>query len=325
MNMPLKGWDEALITYIMAASSLNHSIIKAVYEQGWASNGNMIKKRSYYNYEINLSPDWGGPLFWIHYSFLGIDPHGLRDQYADYWKENQNTARIHYAYSVFNPKGNLNYSSKCWGLTASDDPYGYTAHQPMNNDNGTISPTAALASMPYTPEESIRALKYFYRERGKDIFGKYGPFDAFNDNLHWVRNAYLGIDQGPIVVMIENYRTGLIWKNVMKDADIQTGLNKLGMTFEITSIPKDIKYRGELKIYPNPSDGKINIELPELIPEHNLVFKLFDLNGNLIQIQNISQTDTEISIDCSELKNGLYLALLIGHNNYFQTKLVIQK
>jgi hypothetical protein len=325
MNMPLKGWDEALITYLMAASSTSHGISKEVYDQGWASNGNMASKRTYYNYDINLSPDWGGPLFWIHYSFLGIDPHGLKDQYADYWQENINTAKIHYAYAVANPKGHVNYGSKCWGLTASDDPYGYTAHQPMSNDNGTISPTAALSSMPYTPIESKRFLKYLYRERGKDLFGKYGPFDAFNDNLNWVKEAYIGIDQGPIVIMIENYRTGLIWKNVMKDADLQSGLNKLAMTFEITSIDKNLRDNGTFKSFPNPSDGHINLNLTELNNEQDMVFKIYNTNGKLVKFRAITKATFDGSIDCTDLPNGLYLAYLLGKNIFYTTELIIQK
>jgi hypothetical protein len=227
-NMKITGWNEALITYIMAASSPGYGIPKEVYTEGWARNGAMVSKRTYYGYEISLSPNYGGPLFWVHYSHLGLNPHGLTDQYASYWQEHVNTAKIHTAYAVANPKGFENYSDKCWGLTASDDPYGYTAHQPVSNDNGTISPTAALASMPYTPEESLKALKYFYRERGKDVFGPFGPYDAFNDELNWVKKAYIGIDEGPIVVMIENHRTGLLWNSFMKDSDVRAGLTKLG-------------------------------------------------------------------------------------------------
>lgn len=325
MNMPLKGWNEALITYIMAASSPTHTIPKTVYEQGWASNGSIVNKRSYYSYEINLSPDYGGPLFWIHYSFLGINPRGLKDQYADYWNETVNTARIHYAYAVSNPKGHTNYSNKCWGLTASDDPNGYTAHQPMYNDNGTISPTAALASMPYTPEESIRALKYFYQERGKDLFGIYGPYDAFNDKLSWIQKAYIGIDQGPIVVMIENYRTGLIWNNVMKDPDIQAGLNKLGFTYETIATIKDIHSQNILKIFPNPTSNLIFIDMESKNIQGNFTFELYALNGELILSRPVAYFNTNIRIELPRLDSGIYLAFLKGKNNCYHSKLIISK
>jgi hypothetical protein len=232
-NMKVSGWNECLGTYIMAAASPTHGIEKEVYHQGWARNGNMVNSRTYYGYEINLARNWGGPLFWIHYAHHGINPNGLKDRYADYWKEHVNTALIHYEYAKANPLGFENYSEKCWGLTASDDPDGYTAHKPMDNDNGTVSPTAALASMPYTPEESMKALKYFYRERGAELFGPYGPYDAFNDTRDWVKESYIGIDQGPIVIMIENHRTGLIWDNVMVDMDVKKGLNMLDFDYEL--------------------------------------------------------------------------------------------
>jgi hypothetical protein len=325
INMQLKGWNEALITYIMAASSPTYTVPNTVYDNGWASNGGMVNERTYYSYKINLSPDYGGALFWIHYSFLGLNPKGLKDQYADYWTETVNTARIHYAYAVSNPKGHTNYGSKCWGLTASDDPYGYTAHQPMYNDNGTISPTAALASMPYTPEESIRALKYFYQERGKDLFGIYGPYDAFNDNLSWVQESYIGIDQGPIVVMIENYRTGLIWNNVMKDPDIQAGLNKLGFTYETISSINDMDLQNSFRIYPNPANDLINIDIESINIQENYEFELYTLDGKLILSKPFNSFHSNSSIELPKLNNGIYLAFLIGKKSCYRSELIIQK
>lgn len=259
MNMKITGWNECLGTYLMATSSPTHSITKEVYSQGWARNGDMVRKRTYYNQEISLSPDWGVPLFWIHYSHLGIDPRGLKDQYAEYWKEHTATVRIHHAYAVANPQGWKNYSDKCWGLTASDDPYGYTSHQAVSNDNGTISPTAALASMPYAPAEAIKALKYFYRERGSELWGKYGPRDAFNDQLGWVRDAWLGIDQGPIMVMTENYRSALLWNLVMDDPDVKAGLQKLEFQYDPATTAKSKVLPAQLNLFPNPCSGKATI------------------------------------------------------------------
>lgn len=322
MNMKVSGWNECLVTYLMAASSPTYGIPKAVYDEGWAHNGGIVRKRTYYNYEINLAPNWGGPLFWIHYSFLGINPNGLEDQYANYWQENVNTAKIHYEYAKANPLGHANYSEKCWGLTASDDPYGYTAHRPMDNDNGTISPTAALASMPYTPQESMKALKYFYREKGSDIFGIYGPYDAFNDDLDWVKEAYLGIDQGPIVVMIENYRTGLLWNNVMKDADVQTGLEKLGFDY-ITAAQPEMK-TGTLNVYPNPANDKINIEVPLSLLKSSVLLSIYTLDGKLkIQLE-IEPVISIFEMDCSELESGVYIIQLAGDDFISKSKLVIQ-
>lgn len=322
-NMKVTGWNECLVTYIMAASSPTFGVPKEVYEQGWAQNGNMVNKRNYFNYEINLSPNWGGPLFWLHYSHLGINPHGLKDRYADYWQEHVNTAKIHYEYAVNNPLNHINYSDKNWGLTASDDPYGYTAHQPQTNDNGTISLTAALASMPYTPQESLMALKYFYRERGKDLFGKLGPFDAFNDNLNWVREAYLGIDQGPIVVMIENYRTGLLWQNVMKDADVQAGLEKLGFQYKVPTSARIIKQSSGFQIYPNPTSGKIHI-IPAF-QSKKLELKLFSVDGRLLKWSKNENVQNELILDFSEFQNGVYFIQITDGNFQYSDKLIIQK
>jgi hypothetical protein len=247
--------------------------------------------------------------------------HGLTDQYANYWQEHVNTAKIHHAYAVANPKGFENYSDKCWGLTASDDPYGYTAHQPESNDNGTISPTAALASMPYTPEESLKALKYFYRERGKDVFGPYGPYDAFNDELNWVKKAYIGIDQGPIVVMIENHRTGLLWNSVMVDPDVRAGLTKLG--FQTTSV-SPVPFRpDDIKIYPNPGADLVYIDPAGFLQP--VTVKIFTTDGRLMMTEAIIDAGSEFTIDCSALTNGLYIIQLADSRKTGQAKLLINK
>lgn len=324
-NMKVTGWNECLVTYVMAASSPTHGIDKVVYDQGWARNGAMVNPRTFYGHEIRLAADWGGPLFFIHYTHLGINPHGLSDKYADYWQEHVNTAKIHHAYAIANPKGHANYSDKNWGLTASDDPYGYTAHQPMSNDNGTISPTAALASMPYTPEESMKALNYFYRERGKDLFGKYGLYDAFNDNLDWVQKSYIGIDQGPIVVMIENHRTGLLWNSVMKDADVQAGLDKLGFEYEVSTSAKKPEIEAEWKIYPNPAKDRVYVSMPGANLNRPVVLNVFSLDGRMVFSKNMESTGNGFYFDSSGLQNGLYLLQLQNGEIRFQTKLVVQK
>ena len=232
MNMKISGWNEALICYVLAASSPTHPISKEVYDQGWARNGGMKNGKKYYDITLPLgtSGDKGGPLFFAHYSFLGLDPRNLEDQYANYWEQNTAHAKINHAYCVANPKKHYGYSDECWGLTASDIPNGYTANSP-GNDNGTIAPTAALASFPYTPEESMKAMRYFYYALGDKLFGEYGFHDAFNLSQRWFAPSYIAIDQGPIVVMIENYRTGLLWENFMKNEDVKKGLDKLGFTY----------------------------------------------------------------------------------------------
>jgi len=323
-NMKVRGWNECLITYIMAAASPTYGVPKEVYEQGWARSGSMVYKRTYYNQEITLSPNWGGPLFFIHYSHLGINPHGLKDTYADYWQEHVNTAKIHYEYARANPLNHTNYSDKCWGLTASDDPYGYTAHQPMNNDNGTISPTAALSSFPYTPEESLKALKYFYRERGADLFGKYGFFDAFNDNLNWVKESYIGIDQGPIVVMIENYRTGLLWDMVMKDPDVQTGLDKLGFQYETSTGSEEHPNKKQFSVYPNPAIHTFYIDLIPSFQNKKITIILFGLDGKTVFHKETRSSSSSVEVNCAEMDSGFYFIHLSDGEKVFNSKLLIQ-
>lgn len=230
MNMAVSGWNEGLIVYVLAASSPTHAITKSVYVNGFARNGAMKNGKSFYDIMLPLGEDKGGPMFFAHYSFLGLDPRNLSDQYANYWAQNTAHARINYQYCVANPKKNFGYSADCWGLTASDIPTGYTASSP-NNDGGTIAPTAALASFPYTPVESMRALHFFYYTLGDKLFGEYGFKDAFNLNKRWFAGSYLAIDQGPIVVMIENYRSGLLWNLFMQNENIQSGLTKLGFSY----------------------------------------------------------------------------------------------
>ena len=232
MNHKIRGFDETFITYVLGVSSPTHPISKEVYDQGWARNGGMKNGKKYYDITLPLgtSGDKGGPLFFAHYSFLGLDPRNLEDQYANYWEQNTAHAKINHAYCVANPKKHYGYSDECWGLTASDIPNGYTANLP-GNDNGTIAPTAALASFPYTPEESMKAMRYFYYALGDKLFGEYGFHDAFNLSQRWFAPSYIAIDQGPIVVMIENYRTGLLWEYFMKNEDVKRGLDKLGFTY----------------------------------------------------------------------------------------------
>ncbi len=236
MNFPLEGYNECLITYILAASSPTHTIPASAYHNGWARNGNIQSDAIAYGLPLvvkhNGAEEYGGPLFWAHYSYIGLNPKGLKDQFTDYWEVNKNHATINYRYCVENPKGFEGYGENCWGLTASYTVDGYTAHFPMKNDRGVITPTAALSSFPYTPEQSMTALKYFYNDLGDKLWGKYGFYDAFSIHDNWFPEKYLAIDQLTIAPMIENYRTGLLWKLFMGAPEIQEGLKKLGFTFQ---------------------------------------------------------------------------------------------
>jgi hypothetical protein len=229
INMPINGWDEAMIVYALAASSPidSNRIPKIVYDNGWALNGGMKNGRSFFGITLPLGPDYGGPLFFAHYSFLGINPQGLTDAYADYMTQNQNHTLINYTYCV-NNRGNFNgYSSSVWGLTASDEQNGYSAHSPTNDD-GVISPTAAISSLPYTTTQSMNAIRFFYYKLGDKLWGSYGFVDAFNLTNVWFANSYLAIDQGPEIIMIENYRSGLLWNLFMSCPEIKTGMKSLG-------------------------------------------------------------------------------------------------
>lgn len=228
LNLQIRGWNEALITYVLAASSSHYSISKEVYDDGWANNGAIKNGSYYYDITLPLGPEYGGPLFFAHYSFLGIDPNGLLDQYADYYQQNRAHTLINYNHCVANPKNLNGYSKDVWGLTASDDNFlGYAVHDPLR-DNGVISPTAAISSLPYTPNESMNAIRFFYYQLGDKLWKDYGFIDAFNLSTPWFADSYLAIDQGPQIVMIENYRTGLLWKLFMNCPEIKTGMQRLG-------------------------------------------------------------------------------------------------
>lgn len=236
MNLKIQGYNECLITYIMAAASPTHPISSAVYTEGWARNGAITNSSVRYNtpviFDYNGSSGHVGPMFWSHYSYLGLDPRGLTDQYANYWDAVVNHAKIMYAYCVANPWNWTGYGENNWGLTASytrnsNGSTGYTDHKPTN-DKGVITPTAALSSFPYTPVESMKAMRFFYEDQKETLIGVAGPYDAFSVHYNWVTPRYLAIDQGTIAPMIENYRTGLLWNLFMQAPEVKQGLLNLG-------------------------------------------------------------------------------------------------
>lgn len=240
MNFKISGYNECLIYYVLAASSPTHPIDSEVYHHGWAKNGAIVSNQITYGYDLvlehNGAPKYGGPLFWAHYSYLGLDPRNLKDQYADYWQLNQNHALINRQWCVENPNNYEGYGPSCWGLTSSysykeGGEVGYAGHKPAR-DLGVIAPTAALSSFPYTPEYSTQAMRYFYDELGNKLLGEYGFYDAFSQEKDWFPQRYLAIDQGPIVVMMENHRSGLLWDLFMSCPEVEDGLRKLG--FETT-------------------------------------------------------------------------------------------
>jgi hypothetical protein len=251
IHHPLIGFNEVMITYLLAMASPTHGVPAEMYYSGWASQAERAQQyragwsgskdgdhyangKTYYGIKLDVGVGTGGPLFFTHYSFLGMDPHALHDKYtASYFENNRNIARINRAYVIANPKHFAGYGPDAWGLTASDGPNGYAAHAPdAANDWGTLTPTGALASFPYTPEASMEAFKHFYRDLGAQMWDVYGPRDAYNAGQDWISPLYMGLNQAPIVVMVENYRSGLVWKSFMANAEIGEMVKKLDAVTE---------------------------------------------------------------------------------------------
>ncbi len=230
INLPVRGHNETQIIYTLAAASPTFPIDSRYYQTGYQRNGNYVNGNTFYGIELPTGPGRGGPLFFSHYSYIGMDPRQLNDGTIDYWQQNINHTLINRAYCIDNPRDYVGYSEDCWGLTASDGDRGYSAHD-TNNDRGVITPTAAISSIPYTPAESMAAIRFFYFQLGDRLWGDYGFYDAFNLTEGWTANSYLAIDQGPIVCMIENHRTGLLWDLYMSAPEVRAGLDNLGITY----------------------------------------------------------------------------------------------
>ena len=310
MNMGIRGFNETMITYLLAIASPTHSVPASLYGSGWAGTG-YTNGKTFYGIKLDVGPDYGGPLFFIHYSFMGFDPREKKDAYTNYFKYNRNAALVHQQYCISNPKSFVGYNESTWGLTASDDPIvGYTAHTPMSNDNGTITPTAALSSFPYTPEASMAALKSFYFTYGENLWGSYGFYDAFNPTNNWTASSYISIDQGPIVAMVENYRSGLLWDAFMANPEIEPMLESIGFEEDITaleeeSIPLEFKLNQN---YPNPFNPSTNISfsLPEL---SDVELTVYDILGNKIETLihgQLTQGNHTVNWSAANIANGVY-------------------
>jgi exo beta-1,2-glucooligosaccharide sophorohydrolase (non-reducing end) len=230
INHRLTGWNEVMITYLLAVASPAHGVPASLYYTGWTGiPGEYVNGHTYFGIKLDVGIGTGGPLFFTDYSYMGFDPRGLRDRFTNYFDNNRNMARINRAYCIKNPGYFKGYGENCWGITAVDGPEGYVAYEPtLRLDDGTIAPTGALAAFPYMPKASMQALRYFYRELGDRLWGEYGFRDAFNQQEDWFSRIYMGLNQAPIVVMIENYRTGLVWKNFMANPEIQPMLDRIG-------------------------------------------------------------------------------------------------
>jgi hypothetical protein len=288
MNFALRGFYEAQIVYILAAASPTHPVPASLYQTGWTS-GNYANNSIHFGHKIYCGPFGGGPMFFAHYSYMGFDPRGRKDAFCNYFVRNRNHARIQHAYSIANPENHEGYSADCWGLTACDGPNGYSAHDIYpSNDDGTISPTAALSSMPYAPQECLAALRHFYRVRGERLWSSYGFLDAFNLNQDWFASSYLAIDQGPIIGMIENYRTGLLWQLFMQNPEIAPALQAIG--FQADSSPAEEvfveKHGFDALVFPNPlqsNDAMLNLEF-SILKKQKLSAQIIDLEGRVLKV-----------------------------------------
>ncbi len=329
INMQIRGWNEAAIIYILAIASPTHGVPASLWHTGWAGNSNYVNGKTFYGYKLDVGWDKGGPLFFAHYSFLGFDPRHKKDEYANYYINNRNHTLINRAYCIDNPQNFPGYNENCWGLTASDDPDGYMAHEPVaGRDNGTITPTASLSSMPYTPEESLNALKYLYRNLGKKIWGPMGFYDAFNEKRNWYTTSYLAIDQGPIIDMIENYRSGLLWNNFMANPEIQQAQDDIGFIEDLTTRVPEINPGIELVAMPNPmgQNGLIRFNLKQ--PLHASLY-LNDLSGRTISIiadkLYFAEGEHQVMLDNTHMAPGVYiLKFLTDTNDSRIIKLIIR-
>lgn len=232
-ELPVKGWNEGLITYLLALGAPEgHRISKEAYTAGWQSNGGFCNNnRENYGYKLPLGQENGGPLFFAHYSFVGLNPMRMKDNYAFYWQNNVAHAMINRHYCVYEAPSNYQYSANMWGLTACNGigSKGYSARCP-GNDDGIIAPTAVLASYPYVPFYATQVLMSM--DQIDALQGKYGIGDSYEPAIGQANNNHLAIDQGPIVVMIENYRSGLIWDLVMRSEYIQNCLKMAGIELD---------------------------------------------------------------------------------------------
>jgi hypothetical protein len=228
----VRGYNEAQMVYLLAIASPTFPMPASSYHEGWAGPASYTNGNVYHGQQLDVGPAYGGPLFFTHYSNLGFDPRYKRDAYTNYYANARQIAKIHLAHSVINPNDFAGYNAFAWGLTASSDPGGYAVHDPIL-DNGTLTPTAAISSMPYLPGPAQDALRYFFDTYRASLWTVNGFFDAFNPTLNWVGEGYLAIDQGTIVPMIENYRTGLCWHLFMANPEIKPMMNAIGMFYEV--------------------------------------------------------------------------------------------
>ncbi|HEX5284607.1 MAG TPA: glucoamylase family protein [Bryocella sp.] len=231
----LGGWNETLMPYLLGIASPTHPLAPSLYYSGWCSEGNPArhfgKHSSWYGITLTVADPNGttGPLFFTDYSFMGYDPRGVRDKYANYFVNNRNMGIIQQKYATDNPRHFAGYGADDWGMSAVTGPHGYRAFHPPSTDDGTLAPTAAMGAYAYTPQASLLALKHFYRDLGPALWDVYGFRNAFNQSEDWYATGELALNQGPQAVMIENGRTGLVWRSFMSNPEMPAMQKKIGL------------------------------------------------------------------------------------------------
>jgi hypothetical protein len=329
INMQVKGPNEAAIVYLLAIASPSHGVPASLWHEGWAASPYYENGDFFYGHQLWVGWDYGGPLFFAHYSYLGFDPRNQKDDYANYYLNNKNHTLINRAYCIANPKGFAGYGENCWGLTASDDPYGYMVHEPVGDrDNGTITPTAALSSMPYTPDESVAALKHFYRNLGDKIWGNFGFYDAFNQEVDWYADSYLAIDQGPIIGMIENYRSGLLWELFMSNPEIQPALDAIGFVYDPESVADETRFEnGPLNCSPVPATDILHVDI-WLESRQNVFLDIQSLAGQdhkiIIENRFHNRGSHSVKVDVEDFVPGIYILRLQLKEKIWIEKVVVK-
>ncbi len=316
MNFPIRGYNEALIVYLLAIASPTHPVDATYWHSGWAGEG-YVNGNKWYGIKLFVGPHQGGPLFFAHYSYMGFDPRNIKDEYANYFDQNRNHTLINRAYCIANPLHHKGYNENCWGLTASDDPWGYFAHAPGGTtDNGTITPAAALPSMPYTPDESIAVMRHLYQVYGEYLWGQYGFFDAFNPDENWFANSYLAIDQGPIINMIENYRSGILWSSFMSNPEITPALTAIGFVEDAVSVDEHQPINFDWTVYPAMSDGRIGIQVKDDRQNVHWTIKVVDALGrNLPFHQNKSMSGDSKYLFVIDIAYSGWVWVVLNDNN----------
>jgi hypothetical protein len=304
------GYNEAMVLYLLALGSPTHPVPATTW-MTWTSG---YQWQTWYGYTYVNFP----PLFGHQYSHCWFDFRNRPDAYMtakgiDYFENSRRATLAAREYCIANPGGHTGYGANLWGLTASDDPWGYSAHgaPPAQTDNGTITPTAAASSIPFAPEVVIPTLHYMYDNLGAGLWGPYGFRDAFNLDQVWWDTDYLGIDEGPIIIMIENYRNQAVWNRFMMNPDVVTGLqqagfaNATGVGGEVASgsTPRRLQQNR-----PNPfrAASTISFRLENPGPA-KLV--LYDASGRQVRtlLDGFQEAgDHEIRLDGGNLAGGVY-------------------